>query len=95
MVTRRAELQFRLDVASFDGHPDRDRTGARAGSSHSHSGEARCVEASQPLHRMRTVTQRHLDHVIPWSRGGSSLTTAVHVQLPCARRSLASHHRTK
>jgi 5-methylcytosine-specific restriction endonuclease McrA len=34
----------------------------------------------------------HFDHIIPWSRGGTSLT-AQNVQLLCARHNLEKHDR--
>ena len=34
----------------------------------------------------------HFDHIIPWSRGGSSLT-ADNIQLLCAKHNLAKHDR--
>jgi 5-methylcytosine-specific restriction endonuclease McrA len=44
----------------------------------------RCVECG-------ATDNLHFDHVIPWSRGGSSLT-AANVQLLCARHNLAKHN---
>jgi len=45
----------------------------------------RCVECG-------SSDNLHFDHVIPWSRGGSSLT-AANVQLLCARHNLAKRDR--
>lgn len=45
----------------------------------------RCVECG-------SIDNLHFDHIIPWSRGGSSLT-AENVQLLCARHNLAKHDR--
>jgi 5-methylcytosine-specific restriction endonuclease McrA len=45
----------------------------------------RCVECG-------ATENLHFDHVIPWSRGGSSMT-AENIQLLCARHNLAKHDR--
>jgi hypothetical protein len=47
--------------------------------------KGRCVECG-------SVDNLHFDHIIPWSRGGSSLT-AENVQLLCARHNLAKRDR--
>jgi hypothetical protein len=47
--------------------------------------KGRCVECG-------SVDNLHFDHVIPWSRGGSSLV-AENIQLLCARHNLAKHDR--
>jgi HNH endonuclease len=47
--------------------------------------KGRCVECG-------SSDNLHFDHVIPWSRGGSSLTPE-NIQLLCARHNLAKHDR--
>lgn len=47
--------------------------------------KGRCVECG-------SIVNLHFDRIIPWSRGGSSLT-AENVQLLCARHNLAKHDR--
>jgi hypothetical protein len=47
--------------------------------------KGRCVECG-------SLDNLHFDHIIPWSRGGSSLTPE-NIQLLCARHNLAKHDR--
>ena len=47
--------------------------------------KGRCVECG-------ATDNLHFDHIIPWSRGGSSLT-AANVQLLCARHNIAKRDR--
>jgi HNH endonuclease len=47
--------------------------------------KGRCVECG-------VTDNLHFDHIIPWSRGGSSLT-AANVQLLCARHNIAKRDR--
>jgi hypothetical protein len=47
--------------------------------------KGRCVECE-------ATNNLHFDHIIPWSRGGSSLT-AANVQLLCARHNIAKRDR--
>jgi HNH endonuclease len=47
--------------------------------------KGRCVECG-------SADNLHFDHIIPWSRGGSSLT-AQNIQLLCARHNIAKRDR--
>lgn len=47
--------------------------------------KGRCVECG-------SADNLHFDHIIPWSRGGSSLT-AENVQLLCARHNIVKRDR--
>jgi 5-methylcytosine-specific restriction endonuclease McrA len=47
--------------------------------------KGRCVECG-------SADNLHFDHIIPWSRGGSSLT-AQNVQLLCARHNITKRDR--
>lgn len=47
--------------------------------------KGRCVECGSSVNL-------HFDHIIPWSRGGTSLTRE-NIQLLCARHNLAKHDR--
>jgi len=67
------------------------RTASRAEPTHPNGGEAavwkrdqgKCVECG-------STDNLHFDHIIPYSRGGSSLV-ADNIQLMCARHNLAKH----